>query len=152
MPKTPGRWPNSPKSCAPDPPAFLLGATRMSREVLKWNSPPKTNGWNLKLPPWKWKIIYKAPILGFDVSFWGCNWDIYISLGIQSYSQMMSKRCQITSKPHVIFRSQYHSQKVIGCLEIYTVENWRMSPKNGLFHYPNAQCKVYLPTCGLNLW
>ncbi len=34
---------------------------------------PRKLRWNLKIPPWKRRNIYKPPILGFHVSFQGCT-------------------------------------------------------------------------------
>ena len=34
---------------------------------------PRKLTWNLKIPPWKRRNIYKPPILGFHVSFRGCK-------------------------------------------------------------------------------
>ena len=33
---------------------------------------PRQLTWNLKIPPWKRRNIYKPPILGFHVNFRGC--------------------------------------------------------------------------------
>ncbi len=33
---------------------------------------PRKLTWNLKIPPWKGRNIYKPPVLGFHVSFGGC--------------------------------------------------------------------------------
>ena len=35
--------------------------------------------WNLKIQPWKRRNIYKPPIFGFHVSFWGCSWKLEMS-------------------------------------------------------------------------
>ncbi len=46
------------------------GSTQMFSKVC---TPPKTNGWNLKIPAWKRRNIYKPPIFGVPaVSFQRC--------------------------------------------------------------------------------
>ncbi len=41
-------------------------------------TPLKTNGWNLRIPPWNRRNIYKPPILGFQplVYVLGCPWKL----------------------------------------------------------------------------
>ena len=51
-----------------------------------------------------------------SVIFQKCGKHIFQTLGIQSYSQMMSKGCPITETKRIVFRFQYHSQEVIGSL------------------------------------
>ena len=51
----------------------------------KYGTPPKINGWNLKIIPWKRRNIDpNHQFLGFHVSFQGCNkltefWKVFLS-------------------------------------------------------------------------
>ncbi len=42
-------------------------------------TPPKTNGWNLKITHLKRKIIFQTSIFRFHVSFWGCKASPYMN-------------------------------------------------------------------------
>ncbi len=68
---------------------------------------PCKQTWNLKIPPWKRKHIYKPPIFGFHVCFRGCN-------DQQAMSDRLvasTRRCNFASKT-----IRFHSNWIISSL------------------------------------
>ena len=99
-------------------PNFLIWKSSFPRK-----SNPRKLTWNLKIPPWKSRNIYKPPILGFHVSFGGCRVGMILTSGIEvSWVGPTSKTEQFQQNRFTFSDQEFSLRKRVN---LFTIPFWR---------------------------